>query len=119
MAVVRTFDFEVDGYPDQTFRIVLDSTTYEVRFIWNERDESWLFCFGDVGADPTFTCKLTCYTDILYPYQYLDNVPNGNLYIAPLRDVRERVGRYNIGINTGIQMAYASQEEDVEEEDDE
>lgn len=111
---VRTFDFELTGYPDESFRVVLDSVTYELRFMWNERDESWFFSLGDVGADPTITTKLTCYSDILAPYRYMENVPQGNIYLFPLRDVRHRAGRYNIGPFAGVQMAYASREEDVE-----
>lgn len=114
---VRTFDFELSGYPDETFRVVLDSITYELRFMWNERDESWFFSLGDVGAEPTITTKLTCYSDLLAPYRYMDNVPAGNLVLFPLRDVRHRVGRFDIGPLTGIQMAYASRLEDVEEEE--
>lgn len=115
--MIPTFDFELDGYPDQSFRIVLDSNTYEVRFQWNERDESWLFSLGDVGADPTISCKLTCFSDILAPYRYRENIPQGNLYLLPLRDVRARPGRYNIGVLTAVRMIYASHEEDVEDFD--
>lgn len=114
--VVRTFDFELSGYPDETFRVVLDSVTYELRFMWNERDKSWFFSLGDVGAQlPTITCKLTCYSDILAPYRYLDNVPDGNLYLWPLGDVRHRAGRFNIGPLSGINMTYSSRLEDVED----
>lgn len=114
--VVRTFDFELSGYPDETFRVVLDSVTYELRFMWNERDESWFMSLGDVGAQrPTITCKLTCYSDILAPYRYLDNVPDGNLYLWPLGDVRTRAGRFNIGPLKGVQMTYSSLIEDVED----
>lgn len=115
MAVIRTFDFEIDGYPDQTFRVVLDSVVYELRFVWNERDESWFFSLGDVGTEPTITTKLSCYTDILAPYRYRDNVPDGNIFLFPLENIRERVGRYNIGPLAGVQMVYASPEEEVEE----
>lgn len=114
--VVRTFDFELGGYPDETFRVVLDSVTYELRFMWNERDESWFMSFGDVGAQrPTITSKLTCYSDILAAYRYLDNIPNGNLYLWPLADIRTRAGRFNIGPLKGVQMTYSSLIEDVED----
>lgn len=116
--MIRTFDFEIDGYPDQTFRIVLDSNTYEVRFRWNARDESWLFDLGDVGAPPTISMKLTALNDLLEPYRYLENVPTGNLYLIPTRDVETRPGRYNIGVLTDIQMLYASLDEEVEDIDD-
>lgn len=112
---VRTFDFALSGYPDDSFRVVLDSTTYELRFMWNERDESWFFSLGDVGASPTISTKLTCYTDLLAPYRYMENVPDGNLVLFPLRDVRHRAGRYNIGPMAGVQMVYASKVEDVED----
>lgn len=112
---IRTFDFELSGYPDESFRVVLDSVTYELRFMWNERDESWFMSLGDVGADPTITTKLTAYTDLLAPYRYLENVPDGNLVLSALRDVRERPGRFNIGPLKGIQMTYSSRREDVED----
>lgn len=117
MAYIRTFDFELDGYPDDTFRVVLDEATYEFRFMWNERDESWLMSMGDIGSDPTFTTKLTCFTDILAPYRYKENVPEGILALYPLRDIKERAGRYNIAPLKGIVMTYASPEELVEEID--
>lgn len=113
----RTFDFELDGYPNQSFRVVLDSVTYEVHFYWNERDESWFFGLGGVGTDPVIRTKLTCYTELLAPYRYMDEVPNGNLYLFPLRDIRERAGRFNIGPLSGVQMAYGSLKTDIEEED--
>ena len=111
---IRTFDFEISGYPDESFRVVLDSVTYELRFVWNERDESWFFSLGDVGTEPTITTKLTCYTDILAPYRYRDNVPDGNILLFPLRNITDRAGRYNIGPLSGVQMVYASRAEDVE-----
>lgn len=116
---VRTFDFELEGYPDETFRVVLDSETYEVRFMWNERDESWFFSLGEVGEDPTITMKLTCYVDLLAPYRYMDGVPDGNLVLFPLRNIKERSGRYNVGPLSGVQMVYASLAEDVEYEEEE
>lgn len=113
--MIRTFDFAIDGYPDQSFRIVLDSNTYEVRFQWNERDESWLFHFGEVGLPPTITMKLTAYTDLFAPYRYMDNIPTGNLVLYSNTNVRARPGRYNIGAITPIQMSYASLDSEVED----
>lgn len=112
--MIRTFDFDIDGYPDQSFRIVLDSKTYEVRFRWNARDESWLFDLGDVGTTPTISMKLTAFSDLLAPYRYKENVPQGNLFLIALRNISDRPGRYNIGVLSQIQMVYASHPEDVE-----
>lgn len=115
----RTFDFEIDGHPDQSFRIVLDSVTYEVRFVWNMRDESWLFAIGDVGQPPTVTMKLTAFSDLLAPYRYKDNIPKGNLYAMALRNPDTRIGRYNIGILTDIQMFYVSLDNELDTDDEE
>lgn len=115
---VRTFDFSIDGYPDQSFRIVLDSVTYEVRFQWNDRDESWVFHIGDVGTDPTVTMKLMPYVDLLAPFRYMENIPKGNLFMfTGPQNWDARPSRYNIGILSEIQLTYASNTEDVEEID--
>lgn len=76
-----TFTWDIDGYADQTMRVVLDSQTYEMRFQWNERDESWLVYFGDVGSDPTISFKLTAFVDFFASYQYLENIPLVSLWL--------------------------------------
>lgn len=113
-----TFTWDIDGFADQTMRVVLDSITYEMRFQWNERDESWLVSFGDVGEDPTITFKLTAFVDIFRPFQYLDNIPNGKLYVASLLQYKKRVGRYNVGFLSELQLMYISNDEDIESDEE-
>lgn len=111
-----TFTWDLDGYADQTMRVVLDSQTYEIRFQWNERDESWLVYFGDVGADPTISFKMTAFVDFFANFQHLENIPPGKLIVISYTDYKQRVGRYNIGFLSSLQLVYISEEE---EEDDE
>lgn len=115
----KTFEFDLDGYPDQTMRVVLDSETYEIRFQWNERDESYMMSIGDVGADPTVTVKVTAFVDLLAPYKYLDNLPKGTLMVFSFTAPTERVGRFNVGPKKSVQLLYGSRDEDVEETEEE
>lgn len=100
------FVFDIDGFPYQTSRVVLDSNTYEMTLKWNERDEAWWYYIGDVGADPTVGFKLSTMTDILAPYRYMDNIPQGYITLLGLRDPRTRAGRYNIGYKKDVFMIY-------------
>lgn len=111
-----TFTWDIDGFADQTMRVVLDSVTYEMRFQWNERDESWFVSFGDVGANPTVTFKLTSYIDVLEPFRYLDELPNGTLIVYSFNQSTKRVGRYNIGFLSDLQLIYSSPDEELEED---
>lgn len=111
-----TYTWDIDGYADQTMRVVLDSQTYEMRFQWNERDESWLVYFGGVGEDPTISFKLSAWVDCFAPYQYLDNIPAGKLMVISFNNYKKRVGRYNIGFLSELQLVYISPEDALEEE---
>lgn len=113
-----TFSWDIDGYADQTMRVVLDSQTYEMRFQWNERDESWLVYFGDVGSDPTISFKLTAFVDFFQPYQYLDNIPEGKLVVLSFTEYKKRVGRYNIGFLSDLQLVYISPVDETTDEDE-
>lgn len=108
-----TFSWDIDGYADETVRVVLDSQTYEMRFQWNERDESWLVSFGDVGSRPTISFKLTSIFDIFAPFKYMENIPSGQLRIFSFQQSTKRVGRYNIGFISELQLLYSSPDEEV------
>ena len=93
MATSQVFDIE-DGYPDQTQRIIIDDKTYEVRFLYNGRGESWTMYIGDVGADPTVSFKLSSYTKHLTPYNYSLNLPSGDIIAAALADFNATSSAY-------------------------
>lgn len=112
-----TFSWDIDGFADQTMRVVLDSETYEMRFQWNERDESWLVSFGDVGQRPTISFKLTTIFDIFAPFKYLENIPSGQLRVFSFTQSTKRVGRYNIGFLSDLQLLYSSPDDEVTTEE--
>lgn len=113
-----TFTWDIDGYADQTMRVVLDSQTYEMRFQWNERDESWLVYFGDVGSDPTISFKMTAFVDFFESYQYLDNIPSGKLMVITYTAYTKRVGRYNVGFLSDLQLVYVTPDEELDTTDE-
>ena len=76
---IITFVWDIDGFPDQTMRVVLDNETYEMRMQWNERDESWWLSLGPVGDSPLVTRKVTACQDILDGLHYRDDLPKGRL----------------------------------------
>lgn len=107
MATSQVFNIE-EGYPDQTQRIIIDDKTYEVRFIFNERGESWTMYIGDVGADPTVSFKLASYTKHLTPYNYSLNLPSGDIIAAALADFSARITQYNVGPSKQVELWYNS-----------
>lgn len=112
IAVKNSFTIDLDGYADQKMRVVWDNITYELRFQWNERDESWFMSIGDVGSDPILSFKLTSYIDVLKPFRCIEGVPQGRLCIDSLeKATKERAGRYNIGFMLSITLVYYSLEE--------
>lgn len=98
----------VDGYPDQVQRVVIDDKTYDVRFIYNERGESWTMYIGDVGADPTVSFKLSSFTLHLTPYNYSTNLPAGEIVAAALQEDYARITQYNVGPSKQIELWYNS-----------
>ena len=107
MSTSQVFNIE-DGDPDQTQRIIIDDKTYEVRFIYNERGESWTMYIGNVGADPTVSFKLSSFTEHLTPYNYSTHLPSGEIIAAALRDYDARITQYNVGPSKQIELWYNS-----------
>lgn len=111
------FIFEIDGYPDQIFKVVLDNVTYQIRMVWIERDESWLMYIGEVGSDPTISFKVVSCVDLLANYKQLDGVPSGELWLFSFRNFDARVGRYTIGPVGEMYMAYYTNDEEAADVD--
>lgn len=76
--------------PDNSFTVVLDNVSYDMRLQWNGRDEAWyLFC-GLANQQFLFKTKLTTASDILMPYRAYEDCPKGYLYI---KDSLKKYGR--------------------------
>lgn len=92
------FEFDIDGdIDDQTQRVVLDDKTYEIRFQWNYRDESWTVFLGPVAGEPYCSFKLTTYNDLTAAYRYNEDMPQGLFMACGYISTRSRIGRYNVG----------------------
>jgi hypothetical protein len=105
-----TFVWDIDGYADQTMRVVLDNETYEMRLQWNERDESWWLSLGALGDDPLVCRKVCNCQDILDGLHYRDDLPKGRLMVLSFKDEQYwgRVGRYNLGARSELQLVYGT-----------
>lgn len=107
--MITSFVFDVNGdIDDQTQRVILDDKTYEFRFQYNYRDDSWICFIGPVSGEPYCSFKLTSFNEMLAPYRYNENMPQGELFAAPLKDPRTRITRYNLGIGKGVELWYNS-----------
>ncbi len=83
--------------PYQTFRCVLDDTTYEATWQWNTRGEFWTCAIGAVGDTPVIKYKITANSDPMAVYGYSEDLPQGVLIVTSLLNARNRVSIDSIG----------------------
>lgn len=103
------FEFEIDGsVDDQTQRVILDDKTYEIRFQYNYRDESWSCFLGPVAGNPYCSFKLTTYNDLTQAYKYIEDMPQGTFNAGGYISQRSRIGRYNVGPGRECYFMYIS-----------
>ena len=97
---------KTEQYTDQIYTVTLDSVDYDIRLRWNTRDESWQIFFGLSGEDPVVTFKATNGLDLLAPYKYLEEVPDGSLYMVDTVKINGRPGYYDTGIDNRFCLVY-------------
>lgn len=73
--------------PDTTYTVTLEGQVYDIRFRWNERDQSWKCFIGITGETFSASFKMTNGFDLLEPYKYMDGIPKGNLYILDVVNI--------------------------------
>lgn len=98
-------------YTDQTFVVTLDGVDYSIRLRWNTRDESWQIIWALSGSDPVVTFKAVNGIDLLLPYKYMDDVPNGELYIIDTVKINGRPDYPNTGVGSRFTFAYVDSKE--------
>lgn len=91
---------------DQVYTVTLDSVDYDIRLRWNTRDEAWQVFFGLSGEDPVVTFKATNGLDLLAPYKYLENVPDGNLYMVDVVKINGRPTYSDSGVDNRFCLVY-------------
>lgn len=98
--------------PDQTYSVILDSVDYDLRIRWNNRDESWQCIIGLSGEEPSATFKMMNGIDLLLPYKYLEEIPDGALYMGDLVKDTGRPTYEETGIDRRFQIIYVDAEPD-------
>ena len=84
----------VDSLSTDISRLIeLDGTTYNFRFRWNTRDESWT-AICSVGDSVIFSTKVK--TNVIFNsiYKHRENAPQGDLVII---DMSGKGGRVDFG----------------------
>ena len=94
--------------PYQTFRCVLDDTTYETTWQWNTRGEFWTCAIGAVGDTPVIKYKITTNSDPLAVYGYSEDLPRGVLIVSSVLSARNRVSIDSIGQDKVHWLLYSS-----------
>lgn len=82
----------VPNGPDNKFTIVLEGVSYDVRIVWNTRDQAWYISMGLTNNIYKFTSKITTKANILRPYRAYEEVPNGILVALDLIKKRWQIG---------------------------
>lgn len=106
--MAASFIFDLDGYPDQTQRVIVDNKTYDFRFVYNSYGESWKLFISPPGADPICSFKLTAMTEPLSAYQYNLDIPQGSLLSGGVVSIAARLNQNNIGVEKECFMWYLS-----------
>ena len=97
---------KVDLYTDQVGTVTLDGVDYDIRFRWNTRDQSWQVIFSPSGGDPVATFKATNGIDLLRPYKYKEDIPDGELYIIDTVKINGRPSFGSTGVTERFTFAY-------------
>lgn len=93
-----SFIFDLDGYPNQTQRVIIDNKTYDFTFVYNTYGESWKVFISPPGAEPICSFKLTSLTEPLTAYQYNLSIPQGIIFSGGVVNASARIGQNNCGV---------------------
>lgn len=88
--------------------IELEGISYDFRFRWNTRDESWTIICSKSGGNVIFSTKSTTSRVINSIYKHRTDAPQGDLIIGDITTENGRVdfdnftiaGRYRLFYNT-------------------
>ena len=77
---------------DITRFVTLDDISYDFRFRWNSRDESWMLYCSINGGDTIFSTKICSFRILNSAYKYREDCPQGDLFVADMSTDAGRVG---------------------------
>ena len=86
----------------------LDGSTYDMRFRWNTRDESWTVICSRSGGTTIFSTKAAAGRVINYGYKHRDGCPQGDLIIIDISTDYGRVDFDNFTLEGRFRLYYNS-----------
>jgi len=86
--------------------IELDGITYDIRFRWNTRDESWTVICSKSGSSPIFSTKVK--TNVIFNsiYKHREDAPQGDMIILDMSETNGRVDFDNFTIEGRYRLFY-------------
>lgn len=95
---------------DITRVVELEDITYDLRFRWNTRDESWTVSCAKSGGDMIFRTKVR--TNIIFNamYKHRTDAPQGDFVIVDMSEADGRVGFESFNISGRFRLFYNTSE---------
>lgn len=86
--------------------LTLDGVTYDFRFRWNTREESWTLICSTSGGSVIFSTQARTGRLLNSLYKHREDCPQGDLMIIDIGDEFERVDFDNFTINGRYRLYY-------------
>lgn len=97
--------------PDYIIAVDLDGVIYDMRFEWNSREKAWYMYMGLSGDDPVIKTKVVTGANLLKPFSYKEEIPDGILVMFDTVAKYGRVTRNDLGILNRFTLIYMSKDE--------
>ena len=91
---------------DSFYTTNLEGQAYELRFRWNSRSETWFMYIGVSGQEYSLKTRMVNGRNLLKPYQSVEGVPPGSLYLVDIEKVYGRPSRDDFGVNKRFRLVY-------------
>ena len=88
--------------------IELDNASYDMRYRWNTRDESWTVICSKSGGGVIFSTKAAAGRVLNYGYKHREGCPQGDLMIVDISPDFGRVDFDNFTLEGRFRLYYDS-----------
>lgn len=103
---MATWELKCGDIPDQTYSVIMDNQTYDLRIKWIQRDQAWQAYLGRTGVAPSVSFKLTNGFNLLSIFYHKDAVPKGQLYMIDRVNFFGRPDFDQTGIDRRFTLVY-------------
>lgn len=101
--------FEND--PNQTQRIQLEDSVFDLSFRWNTLENAWYCSIGAVGQAFQSKIKVVNGVELLRSIQAYDDTPNGELYVVDQEYISGRPDRRSFTAGSRFRLLYFTEAE--------